>query len=224
MVSFNNNITPIVLLLCGTSPANEATLSSWQLRFANVCKYRLLQCNLYHPCSATVRALTHSAGFNSPVELFLSSPSLLSFYSLLFFFPPYFSSCSQRSATQMLKHCTVNSGELRIPYPVPVCVMGNLWFVFAISCNIKPLNFTNHNFSVTQTRTGYGIRSSPEFTVCTRIGGTWPPEVATTSSSEQALEVQVGWFWKATLFCSANMVFVLCHPSLSFGASPNFGK
>ena len=67
----------------------------------------------------------------------------------------------------------MNSGELRIPYPVhnnsglrdqEIYVL-----FFAISCNIKPLNFTNHKFPVTQTGTGYGtgygIRSSPEFTV-----------------------------------------------------------
>ena len=32
----------------------------------------------------------------------------------------------------------------------PFSVMGNLWFVRAIGCNIKRLNFTNHKFPITE--------------------------------------------------------------------------
>ena len=47
---------------------------------------------------------------------------------------------------------TVNSGELRILFRFPC--KGKLWFVFAIGCNIKPLNFTNHKCHITQTGNG----------------------------------------------------------------------
>ena len=60
---------------------------------------------------------------------------------------------------------TVNSGELRIPYPVPVCVTGNLWLVKFNGFILQFMAKTNHKFPVTQTGMGYGIRSSPEFTV-----------------------------------------------------------
>ena len=59
---------------------------------------------------------------------------------------------------------TVNSGELRIPYPVPVCVMGNLWLVKFNDFILQHMAKTNL-FPITQTGTGNGIRSSPEFTV-----------------------------------------------------------
>ena len=48
-------------------------------------------------------------------------------------------------------NCTL--ALISLPFQSPVkrtsfpCI-GNLWFVSAIGCNIKPLNFTNHIFSV----------------------------------------------------------------------------
>ena len=56
---------------------------------------------------------------------------------------------------------TVNSGELRISYPVPVCVLGNLWLVKFNGCILQPMAETNHIFPMHGKRTGYGIRSSP---------------------------------------------------------------
>ena len=66
----------------------------------------------------------------------------------------------------------MNSGELRIPYVSRPGLSDReiLWFVLAISCNMKLLNFTNHKFPVMQTGMGYGIRSSPEFTVKIHFG------------------------------------------------------
>ena len=40
----------------------------------------------------------------------------------------------------------MNSGELRIPYPVPVCVMGNLWLVKFNSFILQLMAKTNHKF------------------------------------------------------------------------------
>ena len=60
---------------------------------------------------------------------------------------------------------TVNSGELRTPYPVPVCVTEKLWLVKFNGFILQLMAKTNHKFPITQTGTGYGIRSSPEFTV-----------------------------------------------------------
>ena len=55
---------------------------------------------------------------------------------------------------------TVNSGQLRIPYPVPVCVMGNLWlvkfndFILQLISQKQTINFLH-----AQTGTEYRIRS-----------------------------------------------------------------
>ena len=47
-----------------------------------------------------------------------------------------------------LTQCTVNSGELRIPYPVPypvsVCVTGNLWLVKFNGFILQLMAKTNH--------------------------------------------------------------------------------
>ena len=53
---------------------------------------------------------------------------------------------------------TVNSGELRIPYPVPVCVMGNLWLVKFNGFILQLMAKTNHKFIAHANRNG--IRNS----------------------------------------------------------------
>ena len=40
----------------------------------------------------------------------------------------------------------MNSGELRIPYPVPVCVTGNLWLVKFNGFILQLMAKTNHKF------------------------------------------------------------------------------
>ena len=40
----------------------------------------------------------------------------------------------------------LNSGELRIPYSIPVCVMGHLWLVKFSGFILQPMAKTDHKF------------------------------------------------------------------------------
>ena len=52
----------------------------------------------------------------------------------------------------------MNSGELQIPYAVPVCVMGNLWLVKFNDIILQLMAKTNHKIPTHANRNG--IRNS----------------------------------------------------------------
>ena len=51
----------------------------------------------------------------------------------------------------------MNSGGLRIPYSVLVCVMGNIWLVKLDGFILQPMAKTNHKFPIMQTGTEFEV-------------------------------------------------------------------